>query len=159
MWLGKLTALDMTPLGWLGRKTSTQTIYLSILPSTHLPQTCAPTPPSEPSAQSSLSAWRNFAPLVIQNTAREDFDQTVRMRRLIWIFAGRKRPEVGFLTFRLNSLWKKDRETYSRLAYSVGRCTSPNITSCLAFRQRLHVHHATILCTLPTLLDRFFKRE
>ena len=23
MWLGKLTALDMTPLGWLGRKTST----------------------------------------------------------------------------------------------------------------------------------------
>ena len=24
MWLGKLTALDMTPLGWLGRKTSTQ---------------------------------------------------------------------------------------------------------------------------------------
>ena len=25
MWLGKLTALDMTSLGWLGRKTSTQT--------------------------------------------------------------------------------------------------------------------------------------
>ena len=25
MWLGKLTALDLTPLGWLGRKTSTQT--------------------------------------------------------------------------------------------------------------------------------------
>ena len=25
MWLGKLTALDMIPLGWLGRKTSTQT--------------------------------------------------------------------------------------------------------------------------------------
>ena len=25
MWLGKLTTLDMTPLGWLGRKTSTQT--------------------------------------------------------------------------------------------------------------------------------------
>ena len=25
MVLGKLTALDMTPLGWLGRKTSTQT--------------------------------------------------------------------------------------------------------------------------------------
>ena len=28
MWLGKLTALDMTPLGWLGGKTSTQTINL-----------------------------------------------------------------------------------------------------------------------------------
>ena len=25
VWLGKLTALDMTPLGWLGRKISTQT--------------------------------------------------------------------------------------------------------------------------------------
>ena len=25
VWLGKLTALDMTPMGWLGRKTSTQT--------------------------------------------------------------------------------------------------------------------------------------
>ena len=25
MWLGKLTALDRTPLGWLGHKTSTQT--------------------------------------------------------------------------------------------------------------------------------------
>ena len=27
LWLGKLTALDMTPLGWLGRKTSTQTNF------------------------------------------------------------------------------------------------------------------------------------
>ena len=26
VWLGKLTALDMTPLGWLGHKTSTQTL-------------------------------------------------------------------------------------------------------------------------------------
>ena len=25
VWLGNLTALDMTPVGWLGRKTSTQT--------------------------------------------------------------------------------------------------------------------------------------
>ena len=34
VWLGKLTALDMTPLSWLGRKTSTQTnkhyfVYIS----------------------------------------------------------------------------------------------------------------------------------
>ena len=28
VWLGKLTTLDMTPLGWLGRKTSTQTNYI-----------------------------------------------------------------------------------------------------------------------------------
>ena len=30
MWLGKLTALDMTPLGWLGRKTSAQTNKLQL---------------------------------------------------------------------------------------------------------------------------------
>ena len=39
--------------------------------------------------ESSLSAWRNFASLAIQNAPREDSDQTARMRRLIWIFAGR----------------------------------------------------------------------
>ena len=32
VWLGKLTALDMTPLGWLGRKTSTQTNKKTIMP-------------------------------------------------------------------------------------------------------------------------------
>ena len=32
VWLGKLTALDMTPLGWLGRKTSTQTNRESVNP-------------------------------------------------------------------------------------------------------------------------------
>ena len=31
MWLGKLTALDMTPLGWLGRKTSTRTNILVMM--------------------------------------------------------------------------------------------------------------------------------
>ena len=31
VWLGKLTALDMTTLGWLGRKTSTQTNNTSLL--------------------------------------------------------------------------------------------------------------------------------
>ena len=30
VWLGKLTAFDMTPLGWLGRKTSTQTKMRSV---------------------------------------------------------------------------------------------------------------------------------
>ena len=31
MWIGKLAVLDMTPLGWLGRKTSTQTNIYSVL--------------------------------------------------------------------------------------------------------------------------------
>ena len=31
VWLGKLTALDMTPLGWLGRKTSAQTNFNKVI--------------------------------------------------------------------------------------------------------------------------------
>ena len=38
------------------------------------------------SDQSSLSAWRNFAPLAIQNVPTEDSDQPAQMCRLIWIF-------------------------------------------------------------------------
>ena len=37
---------------------------------------------------SSLSAWRNFASLAIQNVLSEDSDQTVWVHRLIWIFTG-----------------------------------------------------------------------
>ena len=48
---------------------------------------------------SSLSVWRNFASLVIQNVPREDSDQTAQMRKLIWIFAGRVCPKVRFLRF------------------------------------------------------------
>ena len=44
--------------------------------------------------ESPLSAWRNFASLAIQNAPSEDSDQTVRMCRLIWIFAGRTCPNV-----------------------------------------------------------------
>ena len=47
VWLGKLTALDMNPLGWLGRKTSTQTNkpytqvhFSSQLPITHINVVC-----------------------------------------------------------------------------------------------------------------------
>ena len=39
-------------------------------------------------SESSLSAWRKIASLAIQNAPSDDSDQTVRMRRLIWIFAG-----------------------------------------------------------------------
>ena len=52
-------------------------------------------------SESSLSVWRNFASLVIQNAPSEDTDQTARMRRLIWIFSGRIYPKVSFLTLRL----------------------------------------------------------
>ena len=44
---------------------------------------------------------KHFASLAIQNAHGEDSDQTARMRRLIWIFAGRTYPQVRFLTSRL----------------------------------------------------------
>ena len=51
--------------------------------------------------ESSLSASRNFASLAIQNARSEDSDQTARMCRLIWTWAGRTCPMVRFLTLRV----------------------------------------------------------
>ena len=45
-------------------------------------------------SKASFCAWKNFAPLAIQNEHSEDSDQTARMRRLIWIFVGRTCPKV-----------------------------------------------------------------
>ena len=42
--------------------------------------------------------WRNFALLAIQNEHSEYSDQSVQMRRLIWIFAGRTCPKLRSLT-------------------------------------------------------------
>ena len=52
-------------------------------------------------SESSLSAWRNFVFLAIQNALSEDSDQTARMRRLIGIFDERAYLKVRFWTFRL----------------------------------------------------------
>ena len=49
------------------------------------------------SDQSSLTTWRNLASLAIQNAPSEDFDQTVRICRLILILAGCKCPKACFL--------------------------------------------------------------
>ena len=46
-------------------------------------------------SESSLSAWRRFGLLTIHIVPREDFYQTSRMRRLIWVFAGRTCNLVG----------------------------------------------------------------
>ena len=40
-------------------------------------------------SESSLSAWRNLGPLATYWAHSEDSDQTGRMPRLIWVFAGR----------------------------------------------------------------------
>ena len=47
---------------------------------------------------------KNFASFAIQNAPSENSDQTARMRRLVWIFAGRTWPEVRFLTLQFESL-------------------------------------------------------
>ena len=48
-------------------------------------------------SESSLSAWRNFVSLPIQNVSSEDSDQTARMRSLIRILAGRTCSKMRFL--------------------------------------------------------------
>ena len=58
---------------------------------------------SSQSDQSSLSAWRNLGPLATHWAHREDSDQTGRMPRLIWVFAGRSHF-VGFVISRLKYL-------------------------------------------------------
>ena len=67
-------------------------------------RTCPPRPPSPSPTKTQiawseypLSAWRNLASLAVQNAPSEDSDQTARMRRLIWIFAGRTCPKVPFV--------------------------------------------------------------
>ena len=52
---------------------------------------------SSQSHPSLLSAWRNFASLAVQNAHGADSEQTARMLRLIWIFAGCSCPKVRFL--------------------------------------------------------------
>ena len=53
------------------------------------------------SDQSSLSAWRNIESLATQWAQSEDPDQTGRMPRMIWVFAGHKGYFVGFVMRRL----------------------------------------------------------
>ena len=48
-------------------------------------------------SESSLSVWRNLGSLATHWVHNEDSDQTVRMPRLIWVFAGRTYHFVGFV--------------------------------------------------------------
>ena len=52
-------------------------------------------------SESSLSAWRKLRPLGTHSAHSEDSDQTGRMPRLIWVFAGRTCHFVGFVMRRL----------------------------------------------------------
>ena len=52
-------------------------------------------------SKSSLFARRNIVYMAVQNKLSDDSDQTARMRRLIWISAGRICHKVRFLILRL----------------------------------------------------------
>ena len=52
-------------------------------------------------SESSLSTWRNIVSVATQWMHIKDYDQTGRMPRLIWIFAGHKDHFVGFVKWRL----------------------------------------------------------
>ena len=52
-------------------------------------------------SESSLSAWRKLGSLATHWAHSEDTDQTGRMPRLIWVFAGRTCHFAGFVTRRL----------------------------------------------------------
>ena len=57
----------------------------------------------------SLSAWKGFGFMAFHRVISEDSDQTARMRRLIWVFAGRTCHKVHFRPLRFNSFrreWK-----------------------------------------------------
>ena len=72
-------------------------------------------------SESSLSAWRNLGPLATHWVHSEDSDQTGRMPRLIWVFAGRTCHFIGFVVrghiFQLN-IWAMSRKNLSCLFVS-----------------------------------------
>ena len=53
-------------------------------------------------SESSLSTWRNIGPLSTSWAHSENSDQTGRMSRLIWVFAGHTYHFVGFVMRRLS---------------------------------------------------------
>ena len=91
------------------------------------------------SDKTSLSVWKNVAGLAIQNAPSEDSDQTARMRKLIWIFAGRTDPTVRFLTLRLISLltWRRSYKTCFIRVVGKYCCKSENnVTLCLPGKKK-----------------------
>ena len=98
---------------WPGRGSNSRTLdWNQSTNQSHLmtkPTKCAPSEdldqPGRPPVWSefSLSAWRKLGSLAIYWAHSEDSDQTRRMSRLIWVFAGRTCHFVGFVMRWLSS--------------------------------------------------------
>ena len=72
-----------------------------------------------------IFAWWNLHPWL--SKMRQDSDQTARMRKLIWIFAGRTCPKVRFLTlllkYKMNTVKERCYVHWSRETCSAHRDT------------------------------------
>ena len=66
-------------------------------------------------SESSLSAWRKLGSLATHWAHSEDFDQTGRMPRLIWVFAGRTATLLVLSWGGSNYFWRTDFETHDNL--------------------------------------------
>ena len=62
------------------------------------------------SDQSSLSAWRNIGPLTIHWAHSKDSDQTGRMPRLIWVFAGHTHHFIYFVVRQLKYYLRSEQQ-------------------------------------------------
>ena len=58
-------------------------------------------------SESSLSAWRNLGSLATHLAHSEDSDQTGRMPRLIWVFAGRTFTLLLFFFHVVAQMWMR----------------------------------------------------
>ena len=72
-------------------------------------------------SESSLSAWRKLGSLVTHWAHSEDSDQTGRMPRLIWYFAGRTCHFVDFVMMWLKWHFKRIRPVWSEFSLSAWR--------------------------------------
>ena len=95
-------------------------------------------------SESSLSAWRKLGSLATHWAHSEDCDQTGRVPRLIWVFAGRTFQYVGFVTRRL--IWRNHVLHVLASIYSCFKSYCFNVVSC--FRESLKLGSTMVIWCL-----------
>ena len=86
-------------------------------------------------SEPSLSTWRNIGSSATHWAHCEDSDQTGRMLRLIWVFAGRTDPFVGFVMRRLISSycsWMRENDKI---------CKSPRFHILFRLQEDVYIRH------------------
>ena len=83
--------------------------------------------------------WRNVISLAIQNASSEDSDQTARMCRLIWIFAGRTCQKVHFQT----------------LSWVMCFCKKKTVPVCFGWKEK----YLITLCRAMMIFAVFFHKK